>query len=187
MTTRDLVNSTDPKMAKAVEHLRDELNSLRTGRASVVMVDGIVVDYYGQSMQLKQLATIGTPDARTLAITPWDHNAMDPIEKAIRDTQSLGLTPNNDGHTIRLNIPPMTEERRKEVVKSLGEKIENTHVTLRNIRHEVLNEVKKLEKDKQATQDDVKFAEQELNRKIDNYRITIEEIEKAKTAEIMQV
>lgn len=187
MTTRELVDSAEPKMAKALEHLREELNSLRTGRASVVMVDGITVDYYGQSMQLKQLATIGTPDARTIAITPWDRNAMDPVEKAIRDSQSLGLMPNNDGHTIRLNIPMMTEERRREVVKQLGEKVESCHVTLRNMRHEILNDVKKLEKDKLATQDDVKFAEQELNKKMDACKSKIDEIEAAKTAEIMQV
>ncbi len=182
-----LVKSADPKMQKAIDHLQDEMSALRTGRASVGMVDGLVVEYYGQSLPLKQLATIGTPDARTIAITPWDRNAMDPIEKAIRESQALGLTPNNDGHNIRLNIPPMTEERRRDVVKQLGEKIENSRISLRNIRHEVLNEVKKLEKDKQATQDDVKFAEQELNKKIDEYHKRIEELEKAKTAEIMQV
>lgn len=187
MNTRELVNSADARMVKALDFLREELNSLRTGRASIVMVDGLSIDYYGQPMQLKQLATIGTPDARTIAITPWDRNAMEPIEKAIRESQSLGLVPNNDGHTIRLNIPAMTEERRREVVKQLGEKVEACHITLRNVRHEILNDVKKLEKDKQATQDDVKFAEQELNKKIDNFRVKIEDIEKSKTAEIMQV
>src|SRR4051812_33044248 len=124
MDTRDLLKAAEPKMTKALEHLREELNALRTGRASVIMVDGLMVDYYGQPMQLKQLATIGTPDSRTIAITPWDRNAMDPIEKSIREAHSLGLTPNNDGHTIRLNIPPMTEERRRDVVKQLGDKAE---------------------------------------------------------------
>lgn len=187
MNTRELVNSAEPKMAKAIEHMREDLNSLRTGRASVAMADGIAVDYYGQPMQLRQLATIGTPDAKTIAITPWDRNALDPIEKAIRETQSLGLTPNNDGHTIRLNIPAMTEERRRDVVKQLGEKVEACHISLRNIRHEVLNDVKKLEKEKLATQDDLKFAESELNKKVDTFRAIIAEIESAKTAEIMQV
>lgn len=187
MTTRELISSADPKMNKAVDHLREDLNSLRTGRASVAMVDGLVVDYYGQAMQLKQLATIGTPDARTVAITPWDRNALDPIEKSIRDAQHLGLTPNNDGHTIRLNIPLMTEERRREVVKQLGEKVEACHIALRNVRHEVLDEVKKLEKAKQATQDELKLAENELNKKIDVFRTKISEIEAAKTAEVMQV
>jgi ribosome recycling factor len=187
MNTRELVAAVDLKMNKALEHLREDLNSLRTGRASVVMVDGLVIDYYGQPMQLKQLATIGTPDGKTIAITPWDRNAMEPIEKAIREAQSLGLTPNNDGHTIRLNIPPMTEERRRDVVKQLGEKVEACHISLRNVRHEVLNEVKKLEKDKMATQDDVKFAENELNKKIEVFKAKILEVEAAKTAEVMQV
>lgn len=187
MNTHELLNSVEPKMAKALEHLSEELNSLRTGRASIVMVDGLTVDYYGQSMQLKQLATIGTPDAKTIAITPWDRNAMEPIEKSIRESQSLGLTPNNDGHTIRLNVPPMTEERRRDVVKQLGEKVEACHISLRNLRHEVLNEVKKLEKAKLATQDDIKFAEAELNKKIEAFRTKIADIEAAKTAEIMQV
>lgn len=187
MTARELISGADTKMDKALDFLREELSSLRTGRASVVMVDGLSIDYYGQTMQLKTLATIGTPDARTIAITPWDRNALEPIEKAIRDSQSLGLVPNNDGHTIRLTIPAMTEERRREVVKQLGEKVEACNITLRNIRHEILNDVKKLEKDKQATQDDVKFAEAELNKKIDTHRAKIDEVEKAKTVEIMQV
>jgi ribosome recycling factor len=183
----DLVKSADGKMQKAIEHLQAELQSLRTGRASVGMVDGLVIDYYGQPMPLRQLATIGTPDARTIAISPWDHNAMDPIEKAIRESQALGLVPNNDGHTIRLNIPPLTEERRRDIVKQLGEKVEHCRITLRNVRHEVLNEVKKLEKDKAATQDDVKYAEEQLNKKIDQFQVKIEEVERAKTTEVMQV
>ncbi len=187
MDVRTLINSADAKMLKAIGHLREELNGLRTGRASVVMVDGVIVDYYGQSMQLKTLATIGTPDAKTISITPWDRNALEPIEKAIRETQSLGLVPNSDGHTIRLNIPPMTEERRRDVVKQLGEKVEACHISLRNVRHEILNDVKKMEKNKQATQDDVKFAEGELNKKIDGHRLVINEIEAIKTTEIMQV
>jgi ribosome recycling factor len=138
-------------------------------------------------MQVKQLATIGTPDARTIAITPWDRNALPVIEKAIRESQSLGLTPNNDGINIRLNIPPLTEERRRDIVKSLGEKIEQCRIALRNIRHEILNEVKKLEKDKDATADDVKFAEQQLNKKIEEFQAKIEAVEKAKEAEIMQI
>jgi ribosome recycling factor len=183
----DLVQSADPKMQKALEHLQEDLKGLRTGRASVGLVDSVVVEYYGQTMSLKQLATIGTPDAKTIAITPWDRNAMEPIEKAIRDTQSLGLTPNNDGNTIRLNIPALTEERRKEIVKALGEKVEQCRIAMRNIRHEILNEVKKLEKDKQATADDAKFAEQELNKKMEKYQAGIVEVEKAKEKEIMEI
>ena len=184
---RTIVESASPKMEKALDHLAEELKSVPTGRASVGLVDGIVVDYYGVVQPLRAIASINTPDARTIAITPWDRNALAPIEKAIREAQSLGLNPNNDGTVIRLNIPPLTEERRREIVKSLGSKIEDCRIALRSVRHEVLGEVKKLEKDKQATQDDVKFAEVELNKLIDAFQRRIVEMEAAKTRELMEV
>ena len=185
---RELLTTANPKMDKALEHLAQDLATLRTGRASIVMVEGIMVEQFGQTMPLKAVASLSTPDARTIAITPWDKSLTPVIEKAIRETQSLvGLNPNSDGNIIRLNIPQMTEERRHEIVKSLREKIEKCHIALRNIRHAVLNDVKKLEKGKSATQDDVKFAEEELNKKIDQYREKIDQIARAKEAEIMAV
>lgn len=184
---RSVIESANPKMEKALEHLAVGLNSLRTGRASVSLVDGITVDYYGAMQPLKAIASVNTPDAKTIAITPWDKNAMVPIEKAIREAQGLGLNPMNDGHVIRLNIPPLTEDRRREIVKSLGGKVEECRIALRNIRHDVLSEVKKLEKEKLATQDDAKFAENELNKKIDQFQKRIEELEAAKAKEIMSV
>lgn len=184
---RETIEAVNSKMDKAVEHLREELRSVRTGRASTSLVEGLTVEVYGQPTPLKQVATLNTPDARTIAITPWDPSNLAMIEKAIRDSQSLGLTPNNDGHTIRLNIPPLTEERRREIAKTVGEKVEQCHISLRNLRHETLDAVKKLERDKQATQDDVKFAEAELNKKIDKYRLTIDEVAKAKEKEILEV
>lgn len=187
MSVRDVIGSADAKMQKAVEHLQDELRSVRTGRATTALVDGLTVDVYGQAMPLKSLATISTPDARTITITPWDRSNLAPVEKVIRETQSLGLTPNNDGTNIRLNIPPLTEERRREIVKTVGEKVEGAHIAMRNIRHELLDEVKKLERDKQATQDDVKFAENELNKKIDQFREKVSEVQKAKEKEVMEV
>jgi ribosome recycling factor len=174
-------------MEKAIEHLQSELNALRTGRASTALVDGIMVEYFDAMQPLKAIASISTPDARTIAITPWDKGAMGPIEKAIRETSSLGLTPSNDGQVIRLSIPPLTEERRREIVKSLGSKIEDCRISLRNVRQDTLREVKRLEKDKQVTQDDAKFAEAELNKKIEQFHKRIEEIEAAKTAEIMAI
>jgi ribosome recycling factor len=125
--------------------------------------------------------------ARTIAVTPWDKGALGPIEKAIRDNPSLGLNPSNDGNVIRIPVPAMTEERRREVVKSLGTKVEECRIALRNIRHEVLNDVKKLEKAKEATTDDVKFAETELGKKIDQMQKKIDELEAAKSKEIMEV
>ncbi len=184
---RSLVDSAEPKMEKALAHLAEELGSLRTGRASVGLVDGIVVEYYGTPQPLKAIASINTPDAKTIAITPWDKSALPVIEKAIRETQSLGLNPMNDGNVIRLSIPPLTEDRRREIVKSLGSKIEECRIVLRNIRHDILKEVQKLEKDKQATQDDVKFTEAELNKKIDVFQKRIEDLETAKTKELMEI
>jgi ribosome recycling factor len=184
---RQALDAANPKMDKALAHLEDELNSLRTGRASVGMVDGVTVDYFGTPQPLKAVASITTPDAKSIAITPWDRSMLQVIEKAIRDDQRLGLNPNNDGSVIRLNIPAMTEDRRRDIIKILGQKVEECRIALRNIRHDALDEVKKLEKSKQATQDDLKFAETELNKKIDQYQAKIEIIQASKEKEIMEV
>lgn len=184
---RQALDAANPKMDKALAHFEEELKGLRTGRASIGLVDGIMVDYFGTTQPLKAVASITTPDAKTIAITPWDRGQLQVIEKAIRETQSLGLNPNNDGSTIRLNIPPMTEERRRDILKVLGQKVEECRIALRNIRHDVLDEVKKMEKAKAATQDDVKFAETELNKKIDQYQAKIEVIAASKEKEIMEV
>jgi ribosome recycling factor len=184
---RNLVEAAKPKMEKAVEHLNTELGSLRTGRASVALVDSVLVDSYGAMQPLKAVASINTPDARSIAITPWDKTMLPVIEKAIRETPSLGLNPMNDGVVIRLNIPSLTEERRREIVKSLGSKVEECRITMRNIRHDVLKDVQKMEKAKEATTDDVKFAETELNKLIDQFQRKIEEVEAAKTKELMEI
>ena len=184
---RTLVDSAGPKMEKALGHFAEDLKSLRTGRASTAMLDGVMVEMYGVVQPLKAVASVNAPDGRTLAVTPWDKSQLGVIEKAIREHQSLGLNPSNDGSVVRMNIPPLTEERRREIVKSLGGKVEDCRIVLRNIRHEVLNEVKRLEKSKEATSDDVKFAETELNKKIDQFQRRIDEIEAAKTKEIMEV
>src|SRR4051812_20051971 len=117
---RQVIDNTPAKMDKALAHLEDELTSLRTGRASVGMVDGVTVDYFGTPQPLKAVASITTPDAKSIAITPWDRSMLQVIEKAIRDDQRLGLNPNNDGAVIRLSIPAMTEERRRDIIKILG-------------------------------------------------------------------
>jgi ribosome recycling factor len=184
---RALVEAAKPKMEKAVEHLNTELGSLRTGRASVALVDSVLVDSYGTMQPLKAVASINTPDARSIAITPWDKTMLPVIEKAIRETPSLGLNPMNDGVVIRLNIPALTEERRREIVKSLGSKVEECRITMRNLRHDVLKDVQKMEKAKEATTDDVKFAETELNKLIDQFQKKIEEVEAAKTKELMEI
>ena len=184
---RPLIEAAGPKMEKAVGHFGEELKTLRTGRASVALLDGITVEVYGALQPLKAVASVNTPDSRTIAVTPWDKGAMSSIEKAIRENQSLGLNPSNDGNVIRMSIPPLTEERRREIVKSMGTKVEECRIALRNIRHEVLNEVKRLEKTKEATSDDVKFAEAELNKKIEQFQRRIDELEATKAKEIMEV
>ena len=184
---RSIVAAVDARMDKAVEHLQTQLVSLRTGRASTLLVENLMVEQYGQHMPLKSVATINTPDARTIAISPWDRSMVEVIEKLIRENQSLGMNPMSDGNIVRLNVPPMTEERRREVVKELGVKVEDAHISMRNLRHEVLGEIKKLEKAGEATQDDQKWAETELNKKIERYRAKVTEIAKAKEAEIMTV
>lgn len=174
-------------MDKAVEHLHDQLRQIRTGRASTALIEGVTVEQYGQTTPLKAVATLSTPDAHTIAIAPWDKSLVPVIEKAIRETQSLGLNPSNDGSVIRINIPPMTTDRREQYTKQVGEQIEACHVSLRNVRHDLLEEVRKLEKSGAATQDDVKGAEAELNKKIELYRAKLEDIRRAKVAEIMEV
>ena len=184
---RSVVDSAGPKMDKAVEHFAEDIKSLRTGRASVAMLDGVTVEVYGVVQPLRAVASITAPDARSLAVSPWDKTAVGAVEKAIRDNAALGLNPSNDGSVVRMAIPPMTEERRREVVKVLGTKVEECRIALRNIRHDVLNEVKKMEKAKEATPDDVKFAEAELNKKIERSQKRIDELEAAKQKEVMEV
>ncbi len=183
----NLLGDAAPRMEKALEHLQTELSSLRTGRASVALVDTITVDQYGQRLPLKAVATISTPDARSIMISAWDKTMVPVIEKALRESQSLGLNPSNDGQVIRLAIPPMTTERREEIVRQLGEKIEACHIVLRNIRHDVLSAARDQEKAKQVSQDDLKQVEGELNKLIERFRDRIEEIRRAKTTEIMEV
>lgn len=187
MNSKALLDSAGPRMDKALEHLAEELKTIRTGRAQTALVEGIVVDLYGQHMPIKQIATINTPDVHTIAITPWDPEALVAIEKTIRESQSLGLSPSNDGRVIRLNVPPLTEDRRRELVKTMGEKVEGAHIAMRNIRREILDEARKLEKSKEATEDELRYVEAELNKKIEQYRVKTDTIRAAKETEIMAV
>lgn len=187
MATREVIAAAGPKMEKALAHYGEAVKALRTGRAQAAMLDGVIVEYYGAVQPLRAVAQVSAPDARSLAVTPWDKGALPAVEKAIRDDQSLGLNPMNDGAVIRISIPQLTEERRREIVKALGAKTEECRIALRNVRHEVLNEVKRMEKAKEATTDDVKFAEAELNKKIDQFQKQLLELEAAKTKDIMEV
>lgn len=174
-------------MEKAVEFLRGELTSLRTGRAHATLVEDIRVDYYGQDAPIKQVASINTPDPKTILITPWDKSVLGAVEKAIRSNANLGLNPVNDGSVIRVAIPALTGERRAEIIKQMKEKIEQCHISLRNIRHELLGEVKNLQKNKQATEDDLGYVENKLGKLMEDYKQKINKMEADKEQELKEI
>ena len=149
----EILSGAQDRMQKSVEALTRELNSIRTGRASPVLVDNLTVEYYGTETPLNQLASISVPEARTLQIEPWDKNALLEVERSILKSD-LGLVPNNDGSIIRVNIPALTEERRRELVKLVGKKLEEASIAVRNIRRDAVAGVRQLEKDKGISQDD---------------------------------
>ncbi|MDP3741655.1 MAG: ribosome recycling factor [bacterium] len=171
---------------KVIEHLKTELGKLRTGRANPGMIEDVKVDYYGTPTPINQLGNITVPEARQLLIIPWDKAALPGIEKAIRDS-GLGLNPANEGDKIRLNIPPLTEERRREITKISGKVVEEARVRIRSLREESLKTLKKQEEDG-AIREDEKFRQQEaLQKLVDEYNQKIKDIAEAKEKEIMTV
>ena len=183
---KDTLNQGEAKMKKAVEALGHHLNSIRTGRASPALVEHLHVEYYGTDMPLNQLANISAPEARTLVIQPWDKGSMKAIEKAIQ-TSDLGLNPNNDGQVIRLSIPALTEQRRKDLVKLVKKEVEEQKVSLRNVRRDAQNELKKLESDKQITEDDLKRAQEKLEQLTGQYTKELDQLGQNKEREVMEV
>ena len=149
----DVLHDADQRMKKTADALRHTLVSIRTGRASISLVENLQVEAYDDMLPLNQLATLSTPDARTIAIQPFDTSMIKAIEKAIK-VSDLGLNPNNDGRMVRLNLPPLTEERRKELVKQVRVKVEEAKVALRNIRREALDDIKQLESEKMISEDE---------------------------------
>lgn len=182
----DLIKQHKTDFEKAIQFYNEELGKLRTGRASVGLVDGIMVDYYGSKSPLKQLASVTVPEARLIVITPWSRDSLVNIEKAIRDSQ-LNLNPANDGQVIRLNLPPLTEERRKELVKVLNQKAEDARVAVRRIREEIWDELQALEKSGQIGEDDKFTGKDKLQKVVDEYNGQIEELRRKKEVEIMTV
>jgi ribosome recycling factor len=174
------------RMEKTVEDFRSNLMSVRTGRASVHMLDQVRVEYYGNEVPLSQVAQLRTPDATTIEVEPWEQTMVSPIEKAIR-TSGLGLNPNHDGKKIRVPIPPMTEERRRETVKHLAGVLEDHKTSIRNIRRDGNDTVKKASKDKQISADDEKRANEEIQQLTDASIKKIEEMFKTKEKEVMTV
>jgi len=174
------------KMEATVEVFKREIASIRTGRASLALLDGITVDYYGNQVPLNQVATLSVPEPRLITIQPWEQKIIPEIEKAIMKSD-LGLTPTNDGKTIRLAIPPLTEERRKELVKVVKKRAEESRVALRNIRRDILEEIKKLQKEKSLSEDEVKRWNDEVQKITDTYIKKVDELLSHKEKEIMEV
>lgn len=173
-------------MTGATESLKKDLASIRTGRASLALLDGIQVDYYGTMTPISQVATLGIPESRTITIQPWEQKLIPEIEKAILKSD-LGLTPGNDGKTIRLAIPALTEERRKHLVKVVKKRGEEAKIAVRNIRRDINDELKKTEKEQHLSEDDVKRFHDEIQKITDSYVQKVDEILHHKEKEIMEV
>jgi ribosome recycling factor len=173
-------------MKKTVTNLHSEFDAIRTGRASAALFDKIRVDYYGNKTPLNQVANISIPEARLIVIQPWEKNLIGEIEKAILGSE-LGLNPSNDGKVIRINIPPLTEDRRKELVKLAKGQAEQSRVAVRNIRRDGNEELKKMLKDKGLTEDEEKQAGEDLQKETDNYIKEIDKVLADKEKEIMEI
>ncbi len=183
---RDPLVDGDTRMQKSVEALSRELNTIRTGRASPALVEGLLVDYYGAPTPLNQLASISVPEARVLMIQPWDRQALAEVERAVLKSD-LGLVPNNDGEVVRINIPTLTEERRRELVRLVGRKVEDAHVAVRNVRRDAQAQIRDMQKSKELSQDEARRAQTELQQITDTYIESMDELGEAKTAEVMEV
>jgi len=182
---KELIKSTGDRMKKSVETVRNEFASIRTGRASTALLDGITVECYGTRMPLNQVATIGVPEPRLIVVTPFDKSVTGEIQKAILKSE-LGLTPVVASNMIRLPIPPLTEERRKEVVKSVHRIAEDGKIAVRNIRRDANDEVKKAEKDKSVSEDDAHHHLNDIQKLTDKYTEQIDELVKQKEKDILE-
>lgn len=185
-TTRDAMAAAKTRMEKAVDDFRKELATLRTGRANASLLDGVRVDYHGTPMPVNQLGTVTVPDATMIVISPWDPSAVALIDKAIR-TSDLGLNPTNDGKVVRVPIPSLTEERRKDIVKQLHKILENHRTAVRNIRRDLKEAIEKLEKEKKISEDEKKRALDELEKVSHAETRKIEDLSAAKEKEIMTI
>ncbi|GAB6091356.1 ribosome recycling factor [Spirochaeta dissipatitropha] len=176
----------ESRMKKSVKALQDEFAAIRTGRASTALFDKITVDYYGSPTPLSQVATISTPEARLVVIQPWDKTSLPDIEKAIQKSE-LSLNPNNDGKVIRINIPPLTEERRKEIVKAAKQTAEQAKVAVRNIRRDENDKLKQQQKDGEISEDEEKRLQDEIQKLTDQYTKEIGQILDEKEKEILEI
>lgn len=182
----EIINDAKSRMGKSVDSLKSELTSVRTGRANTALLDGITVDYYGSATQLSQVANVAVSDARTLTITPWEKEMVAPIEKAIMQS-SLGLNPISAGMVIRLPLPPLTEERRKEMVKLVHSLGENCKIAIRNIRRDANNSFKVMQNDKEITEDEQHNSEDSIQDLTNDYVAKVDVVVKAKEEELMEI
>src|SRR6476659_8895906 len=185
-TIEDLTGDAQRRMDKSVEHARNEFNTVRTGRASAALLDRINVDYYGTPTQLKQLATINVPEPRMLTVQPFDPSSLKSIEKAVMESD-LGLTPSNDGKIIRLPIPQLTEERRKDLVKVVRQRAEDGRVAVRNVRRDLMKHLEELVRKGEVGDDEERRAEERAQKLTDEHVHKIDELLKRKEAEILEV
>jgi ribosome recycling factor len=182
----EIISEMKRDMSRTVDAMKAQLQKVRTGRASIGILDGIMVDYYGTPTPLNQLATLSVPEARLITIQPWDKGAMGPIEKAILKSE-LGLTPNNDGRIIRIPIPPLNEERRRELVKAIRKNAEDFRIEIRNHRRDANALLKDLEKDKEINKDELKAAQDRVQELTSDYIRRIDDLLASKEKEIMEV
>lgn len=186
MSVADVTKDTETRMGKALDALHHHLNTVRTGRATPALVEDVKVDYYGTTMPLNQLAGISAPESRLVVIQPWDKGAMGPIEKSII-ASDLGLMPNNDGQVIRLNIPPLTEERRKQMVKVVHGHVEDAKVAIRNIRRDAMTTLKTMTGNKEISEDDERRAHEQLEMLTKRFVDEADQIGNAKEHEVLEV
>jgi len=186
MDVKAVFAESENRMKKSLESLKKDFARIRTGRASMTLLDGITVEYYGSPMPVNQVAAISIPDARMIMVQPWEKNMLAPIEKAIQ-ASDLGLNPINDGNVIRLPIPPLSEERRKDLFKHCKKVSEDNKVAIRNIRRDGNEELKELEKSKKITQDDLKKGQDEIQKLTDRYIKVVDDLLAVKEKEIMEL
>ncbi len=187
METSNMIAKAEAAFKAAQEHLTNELTRLRTGRAHPGMLDGIMIEAYGTQMPLNQAAGITVPEAQLLQITPFDPSNLQAIVNAIRNNQNLGLNPSDDGRVVRVQIPPLTEERRRELTKQIGEKVEEALVRMRTARHEIFRQLEDAKKEKQIGEDDLHRAEKAIDESMNNVRALIDAAAKAKETELLSI
>lgn len=187
MQPSQIISQSQDKFKKAAAHFEDELKKIRTGRAHPSMLDGVMVEAYGAQMSLIQVGTVTAPEAQLLQISPFDPGNIQAIASAIRDNPSLGLNPSDDGRVVRVPIPALTEERRREIAKTLGNKVEDCMVAMRGVRHEAMDGIDKAKKDKMVSEDEAKRLEKQIDELMNKTKTEVEALARTKEAEIMKV